>query len=64
MKDEKEKREILDWLQVINERTNIRGVLKDLAMDDASFYTGRYSLDRMLDVKKELQKRLKELSKG
>lgn len=63
MKDEDEKQAVLDWLREVTGRTNIKGLFRDLKIDNASFYSGRYSLDRMLDVKKELQKRLKELSK-
>lgn len=64
MKDEDEKQEVLEWLRLVTEKTNIKGMLKEIGIDNASFYSGRYSLDRMLDVKKEMQKRLKELSKG
>lgn len=64
MKDEEEKQEVLEWLRLVTEKTNIKGMLRDMEISDASFYSGRYSLDRMLDVKKEMQKRLKELSKG
>ena len=64
MKDEEEKQAILDWLREVTNQTNIKQVLRDVGVSDSSFYSGRYSLDRMLDVKKEMQKRLKELSKG
>ncbi len=64
MKDEEKKQEILDWLREVTERTQIVNVLNEMEINRATFYSGRYSLDRMLDVKKELQKRLKELSKG
>lgn len=64
MKDEEEKQEVLDWLREVTERTQIVNVLQDMGINRATFYSNRYSLDRMLDVKKEMQKRLKELSKG
>jgi ABC-type uncharacterized transport system ATPase subunit len=64
MKDEDEKQEVLEWLRLVTERTQIKGLLKEMGVNDTSFYSNRYSLDRMLDVKKEMQKRLKELSKG
>jgi len=64
MKDEEEKQAVLDWLREVTNQTNIKQVLRDVGVSDSSFYGGRYSLDRMLDVKKEMQKRLKELSKG
>lgn len=63
MKDEEEKQAVLDWLREVTAQTNIKQLLRDVGVSDASFYAGRYSLDRMLEVKKELQKRLKELSK-
>ena len=64
MKDEEEKQAVLDWLREVTAKTQIKQLLKDLGANDTSFYSNRYSLDRMLDVKKEMQKRLKELSKG
>lgn len=64
MKDEEEKQAVLDWLREVTAKTQIKQLLKDLGVNDTSFYSNRYSLDRMLDVKKEMQKRLKELSKG
>ena len=64
MKDEEEKQAVLDWLREVTNQTNIKQVLRDVGVSDSSFYSGRYSLERMLDVKKEMQKRLKELSKG
>lgn len=63
MKDEEEKQAVLDWLREVTERTNIQQMLRDVGVNSSSFYSGRYSLERMLDVKKELQKRMKELSK-
>lgn len=63
MKDEEEKQAVLDWLREVTEKTQIVNVLQDMEINRATFYSGRYSLDRMLDVKKEMQKRLKELSK-
>lgn len=63
MKDEDEKQAVLDWLREVTNQTNIKQLLRDVGISDSSFYSGRYSLDRMLDVKKELQKRMKELSK-
>ena len=57
------KREILDWFKEVTTQTNIKQLLRDVGVSDASFYSGRYSLENMLAVKKELQKRLKELSK-
>ena len=63
MKDEEEKQAVLDWLREVTAKTQIKQLIRDLGINDTSFYSGRYSLDRMLDVKKEMQKRLKELSK-
>ena len=63
MKDEEEKQAVLDWLREVTEKTQIVNVLQDMEINRATFYSGRYSLERMLDVKKELQKRMKELSK-
>lgn len=63
MKDEKEKQEILAFFREVTEQTQIKPLLRELEINDASFYSCRYSLERMQEVKSELQRRLLELSK-
>lgn len=62
MKDEKEKLEILEFLREVTTQTNVQQLLRDLNANPSNFYTGRYSLERMMEVKTELKRRLKELS--
>ena len=58
-----EKRKILDFLKDVTRLTNITQLLKDVGVNKVTFHKGNYSLERMLEVKKELQKRLEKLSK-
>lgn len=56
-----EKRKVLDYLQKVTELTNIKKMLRDMGVSDSSFYAGRYSLDKMKEVEKELKRRMKSL---
>jgi len=59
----KEKEKILQYLQEVTTQTNIKQLLKDLNINNSSFYQCKYSLEKMQEVQKEMKKRLKQLSK-
>ena len=62
MKDEKEKQEIFEFLREVTAQTNLIQLLRDMEISAPTFYKGNYSLERMLEVKTELKRRLKKLS--